>query len=49
MIANLSLALPVYSNFGMLMGITFALALSQRKDQINEQIAQPANASLNGI
>ena len=48
-IANLSLALPVYSTFGMLMGITFALALSQRKDQVNEQRAQPANASLNGI
>ena len=40
-IANLSLALPIYSNFGMLLGITFALALSQRKKQINEQLSQP--------
>lgn len=37
-LANLSLALPIYSNFGMLVGITFALALSQRKDQINQQL-----------
>ena len=39
-IANLSLALPVYSNYGMLLGITFALALNQRKDQINEQLSE---------
>ena len=47
-IANLSLALPVYSNFGMLMGITFALALSQRKDQLNQQRSQPVKETMYG-
>ena len=40
MIANLSLGLPIYSNFGMLLGITFALALNQRKSQINEELSE---------
>ena len=48
-IANLSLALPIYSNFGMLVGITFALALSQRKKQINDQLSEPVKAVYNGV
>ena len=39
-IANLSLALPIYSNFGVIVGITCALALSQRKEHINKQLSQ---------
>ena len=46
MIANLSLALPVYSNFGMLVGITFALALNQRKDELNSRFSQPVKSSV---
>ncbi len=39
-LANLSLALPIYSNFGIIIGITCALALSQRKEQVNRQMSQ---------
>ena len=39
-IANLSLGLPIYSNFGIMVGITCALALSQRKEYINKQVSQ---------
>jgi hypothetical protein len=41
LIANLSLGLPIYSNFGVLVGITCALALSQRKERLNQQLPQP--------
>ena len=40
LIANLSLGLPIYSNFGVLVGITCALALSQRKENLNQQLSQ---------
>ncbi len=39
-IANLSLSLPVYSNFGILIGITCAVALSQRKRYVNQQLSK---------
>ncbi len=44
-IANLSLALPVYSNIGILVGITCAVALSQRKRQINQQLSKMAKSA----
>lgn len=44
-IANLSLALPIFSNFGIMVGITCALALSQRKEHVNRQLSQSVKST----